>query len=58
MVNIEKCALRALKKDFLTALEGPMKIHNRVADEGAQLFSRIKIIFVDLAKVIGFAPSA
>src|SRR5206468_7929637 len=54
VVNIKKCALRALKKDFLTALEGPVKIHDRVADEGAQLLSRSKITFIDLAKADRF----
>ena len=34
MVDIEECSLRSLKKDFLTALKGAMKVDNRVADEG------------------------
>jgi hypothetical protein len=54
MINIEKCALRPLKEDFLTTFKGTMKIHNRVADEGAQLFSSLKITFADLAKANRF----
>jgi hypothetical protein len=54
VINVEKCALRALKEDFLPAFQSAMKVDDRVADEGAQIFPSSKITFVELAKADRF----